>query len=396
METNTNTNTNARKDFETVKRDFETAYASGADYGKELIDLATAFAYSVINKVIDPQRKTAAAREEISDNGHNPALVSVKRGIKADLDLLEKTRYSVNAATALVFNIDGDISMEIVDADENRAAAAFCRQSLTDGIDLVQTAAAAILEQYKRVWIDIQSSPVYPYDDVEIPVSCFNEFIDCKRDMPNEYCTMLDGTEKPYATALYMDMRYKVRRLSKKVYIRETDSAAYSDEYTTAAREVFRAVRAAVAESRAVQIDPRNGYSYIEDLTADGLDTIYYRLSRYADLGGYDNNGLYTADKETARDYNDLLTALNLTARQAEIVRLRMQGKGYKAIATYLGVSYQAVQNTLAKVQKKAVAIGLTAPDKIDLEIDRPAAPMTAYATFTTPTGKTYTTAPRR
>ena len=113
-------------------------------------------------------------------------------------------------------------------------------------------------------------------------------------------------------------------------------------------------------------------------MTADGLDVIYFRLHKYADLGGYAHNGQdgdrlpgspagfgqggthYTADRQTVTDYNAIMERLNLTDRQAVILRLRMQGKGNKAIATYLGVTYQAVQNTLAKIQKKAVAIGLT------------------------------------
>ena len=45
------------------------------------------------------------------------------------------------------------------------------------------------------------------------------------------------------------------------------------------------------------------------------------------------------------------------------IVRLRMQGNGYKAIASYLGVTFQAVQNAMKKVQAKAEKIGFT-PEK--------------------------------
>ena len=98
----------------------------------------------------------------------------------------------------------------------------------------------------------------------------------------------------------------------------------------------------------------------MEELTPDGLETIYRRLGKFADLGGYDCNGLYNTDAQTVADYDALVEKLELTDRQAVIVRLRMQGKGNKAIATYLGVTYQAVQNTLAKIQRKAAKIGLT------------------------------------
>lgn len=320
------------KDFEQVKRDFETAHASGKDYGPALLDLSTVFAYSVVNKCIDPQRKAAADRDTISDNGQNPAMIALKRGIAADRRTLYNTAAAANAATRCTLNKDGDPVTETVDSDAAAALAALVGETLSDGIDLIQTAAVALLEQ------------------------------------------AADHADGPG----WLDKPYTVRRLSRKVYIKETDSAAYRDDTTTPAQEVYRAVRRAVQESRAVQTDPRNGYTYIEDLTADGLDVIYYRLQKYADLGGYAHNGQagdrlpgspagfvqggghYTADRQTVMDYNAIMAKLNLTDRQAEVLRLRMQGKGYKAIATYLGVTQRAIAKTVEQVQKKAVAIGLT------------------------------------
>ena len=156
----------------------------------------------------------------------------------------------------------------------------------------------------------------------------------------------------------WLDSKYTARRLSRRVYIRLDDSAAYRDDETTPIQEVYREVRRAIQNSRAIATDPRNGYSYLEELTADGLDTIYFRLQKYADLGGYNADGLYTTDRQSVADYETIIEKLELTDRQAQIVRLRMQGKGYKQIATYLGVTFQAVQNAMKKVQAKAEKIG--------------------------------------
>lgn len=301
--------------FETVKRNYETALAQGKDTTQELTALATAVAYSVINKCIDPQRKAAAQRDTISNNGFNPAMVSLKRGIAADLATLDNLRTAADKATRTAYNADGDMVTETADKDAEKAVAALIGETLSDGIDLVQAAALAILEQ------------------------------------ATEHAA--DGGE-------WLDAPHTVRRLSRRVYIRTEDSAAYRDNETTPIQEVYRAVRQTVQNSRAVQTDPRNGYSYIEDLTADGLETIYYRLHKYADLGGVDCNGNYTTDRQSMADYETLVARLDLTDRQAQILRLRMQGHGNKAIASYLGVTYQAVQNTLAKVQRKAQSIGLT------------------------------------
>lgn len=309
------TTTETRKDFDTVKRQFEQAHASGNDYAAPLYDLATAVAYSVLNKCLDPQRKTAADRDAVSNNGNNPGLLAVKRGITADRRTLDSTSTLADRSTRVTFNADGDAVTVTADKEAEKALAVVLRERLTDGIDLVQEAAAAILEQ---------------------------------------------AAEHADPAAPWLDVPYNVRRLSRRVYIRQDDSAAYRDETTTPIQEVYRAVRKAVQDSRATQTDPRNGYSYIEELTADGLDVIYHRLQKYADIGGYDCNGLYTADRQTAADYETIVERLELTDRQAVVVRLRMQGKGNKAIATYLGVTPQAVQNTLAKIQRKAAKIGLT------------------------------------
>lgn len=308
------TTTETRKDFETVKRNFEQAFASGRGYSTELLDLSTAVAYSVLNKCLDPQRKTAVDREQVSDNGQNPALLAVKRGIAADRRTLDSTKTLADRSTRITFNTDGDAVTVTADKEADRALGVVLRERLTDGIDLVQEAAAAILEQ---------------------------------------------AAEHADPAAPWLDSKYTVRRLSRRVYIQAEDSAAYADAETTPIQEVYRAVRKAVQDSRATQTDPRNGYTYIED-SENGLETIYYRLHKYADLGGYNCDGNYTADRQTVEDYETTVARLDLTDRQAQVLRLRMQGKGYKAIATYLGVTQRAIAKTVEQVQKKALALGLT------------------------------------
>lgn len=259
-------------------------------------------------------------------------MLQLRRGIAFDRRTLDNTAAAADRATRITFTADGDAVTEVADKTAAAALAALVGETLSDGIDLVQEAAAALLEQ------------------------------------------AADHADGPG----WIDRPFTVRRLARKVYIRETDSAEYRDDETTPAQEVYRAVRRAVRNSAAVQTDPRNGYTYLDELTADGLDTIYRRLGKYADLGGYARNdndpdrlpgspaGLsggcshYTADRQTVMEYNALVAQLKLSDRQADVLRLRMRGYGQRAIATYLGVTPQAVQNTLAKVQRKAVAIGLT------------------------------------
>lgn len=308
----------AAKDFAALLADFETAYASGNDYTAPLYTLATAAAHSTLKKCIDPQRKAATTKETVSNSGHSPALVAVKRGIMSDFATLDNMAAAMAAAYAWKYNADGEIVSDVVDPAAEKAATALQGETLSDGIDLVHTAAMAILEQAAE-----------------------------------------------HATAPgWMEKTYTVRRLSRKVLIKSEDSAKWEEEETSPIREVYRAIRREVQNSRAMQTDPRNGYLYIEDVTADPdstqLETIYRRLHKWADLGGYTHTGEYTADAQTAADYETILSALNLSDRQATIVRLRMSGYGYTAIGTYLGISFQAVQNAMYKVQKKCEKIGFT------------------------------------
>lgn len=300
--------------FEQVKRDFETAHASGGDYAPQLLNLSTAIARSVVRKCLDPQRKTAGEQYKVSDNGINPAIDDLRRGIAADVNLLDLTTANADKATKATFDENGDFVTVTADKDAETALNALMGNTLSDGMDLVQTACAALLEQAAE-----------------------------HADGPG-----------------WLDRPYTMRKLSRRIYIRLEDSAAYKDEQTAPIQEVYRAVRRAIQDSRAIQVDPRNGYTYIEDLTVDGLDTIYYRLQKYADLGGYNVNGNYTADMRTAADYDTILAHLDLTVRQAEVLRLRMQGRGFKAIATYLGVDVSNIKRTVKQIQKKAWGIGLT------------------------------------
>lgn len=305
--------------FAELLRTYETAHASGADTTNALYALASACALSVVKKCIDPQRKTAAERETVSNGGQNAALVAVRRGIMADLALLDSLTAAHNAAYVLRYNKAGELVQEVADQAAEKVATALQGETLSDGLDLVNAAVVAILEQ-----------------------------------------TEAHAT----AAAGWMETPYNIRRLSRRVVIKADDTAKWEEVETSPIREVYRAVRREVQNSRAMQTDPRNGYLYIEDTAADPdsdkIETIYRRLHKWADLGGYTHTGDYTADAQTAADYESVLTALNLTARQAQIVRLRMSGYGYKAIATYLGVNEAGIKVQMRRLREKCENIGFS------------------------------------
>ena len=327
----TTTDTAAADRFAAMLRAYEAAAATGADTAAPLYTLAAACALSVLRKCIDPQRQTAATRENVSNNGISPALVSVRRDIVADLAYLEKLTAAHNAAYAMRYNEHGEMVQEVVNKAAEKAAAALQVETLGDGLDLVNAAVVAILEQTA------------------------------------EHATAAPG---------WMEQPYTLRRIRRRVLVRADDTAAWEEVETTPIREVYRAIRREVQNSRAMQTDPRNGYSYIEDTAADpdsnATETIYRRLHKWADLGGYtmtghydehgnaSRGGQYTTTTAAVADYNSILSALNLTERQAQIIRLRMSGYGLESIGSYLGVHYTTVQKTLVRLRAKCEKVGFS------------------------------------
>lgn len=325
------TDTAAADRFAAMLRAYETAAATGADTAAPLYTLAAACALSVLRKCIDPQRQTATQRQTISNSGLSPALSAVRRDIVADLAYLEKLTAAHNAAYVLRYNADGDMVQEVADKAAEKAAAALQGETLGDGLDLVNAAAVAILEQTA------------------------------------DHMTAAPG---------WMETPYTLRRIRRRVLVRADDTAAWEEVETTPIREVYRAIRREVQNSRAMQTDPRNGYSYIEDTAADpdsnATETIYRRLHKWADLGGYtmtghydehgnaSRGGQYTTTAAAFTDYSATLAALNLTERQATIIRLRMSGCGYQAIATHLGIREDNVRLTLRRLREKCEKVGFT------------------------------------
>lgn len=306
--------------FEMLKVEFECAYAADAHSirtGEAAMNLAAAAAKSVVRKLIDPARASAPARESVSNSGCNPMMDRLRRDIASDFAALVNLYAASAASRRIRANKDGEAVSDIVDKGAEAVADALIRECLNDGIDLVQEAALALLEQ---------------------------------------------AAEHANAHG-WLDAPYTRRKLSKRVYVSTAAAPEYREEETTPMREVYRAVRRAVASSRAVQTDPRYGYTYAEDITEDGLDTILYRSGRYADVGGYDCNGNYTGDVSTLRDMDALVARMGLTDRQARVLELRMRGYSLEAVAAHVGTSKGAIARAVTGLREAAIAAGIAAAE---------------------------------
>lgn len=304
--------------FETLLVNFCNEYRKDSNSEKftaVATDLATAVAFSVLRKCLDPQAKSGKP----SNSGCNPQLDEVKRSIYRDTNTLKNIDYSCKKAFVTVYSEDGDRQTKTADSDYRYAYNKLTQQTLGDGLDLVNTAIVSLLDE----------------------------------------CTKVDTT-----TENFLETAYTVRRLKKKVWIKVEDSVnGWETVETSPIREVYKAVRREVANNRSLNIDPSNGYMYLEDLARDEESneetTIYRRLNKFSDLAGNvtDFNGAVkfeTVDGASVTDYDTMIERLELTTRQAQVLQLRMSGYGCVAIGTYLGVKEESVISVLKTIQQKA------------------------------------------
>lgn len=316
------TTTTETRNFTDLLRQYEKEYnndKTSVAFSNVLDELATAVAYSVIKKCLDPQRK-GRKDGQVSNSGCNTQLDEVKRSIYRDKNTLANIDYSCKQAFVTVYNEDGDRQTKTKDSDYRYAYNKLSQQTLGDGLDLVHVAMVALLDESEKA----------------------------------------DRTKENF-----LENTYNVRRLKKKIWIKSDDSInGWETVETSPIKEVYKAVRREVANNRSLNIDPSNGYLYLEDLATDEESneetTIYRRLNKFSDLAGNvtDFNGAVkfeTVDANSVTDYDTMVEKLELTARQAKILELRMGGYGYVAIATYLGVNEKSVRDVLKTVQKKAI-----------------------------------------
>ena len=316
---NTNkANTQNKATFADLLRNYELQVVNKQthtkDYLQALEDLAKATTYSVLKKCID--------------TSNNKALIQVKRDIAKDSALLKNTQYAILNSESYGYNENGDYIVSIIDKQLDHDLKTMLNTSLGDGLDLVHDCMLSIIEETNKA-----------------------------------------KQRNQVLSVGFLEEKYQVTRLKKKVYIKLEDSKnGFETVETTPIQETYKTVRRAINSSKAIQSDARNGYTYLEDLAIDEEtqteERIYRRLPKYADLGGYatDFNGantLYSADSQTVEDIETLIELLELSKQQLEIVNLRLRGYGYKAIATYMGVRNDNIRNQLKRIQEKAIKIGL-------------------------------------
>lgn len=316
--------------YEEFLRRYEWAYYMSSDYSAELHQLATVCTFSVINKLLDPTGRTATVptaggryrddytpvegKKEKKVPSYNGQMSRIKFSTIDDLRLLENTTYAVENSTVLKLDSAGEyIREKVINKRLAKSVNKLISCALSDGYDIIHEATLAILEE------------------------------STKHATPDR-----GWIEAPYA-----------RRKPTHVVYKDDSEIGYTWEMVTPIQMVYRRIRRYVQSVRSVKFDPKNTFLYIDSTDPETLEKIYFRIGRYIDMGAETDVG-YTVNAHYVDTYRDILSRLNLTDRQAEIIRHRMRGEGFRQIGSRLGVSAQAVLNAMKKVQAKAEKIGFT------------------------------------
>ena len=226
--------------------------------------------------------------------------------------------------------------------------------------DLLYMLAKAIVSACAKKCIQMDSAHQPEYQELVIQIEA-DYFASISGRTDIAFCDGIDLIQEAVCLLLeqamahgpdvgWLDRPYTIRTIASRALIKEADTEGYQEEITTPLQECYRTIRRTINSYQ--NSHSTHGSLSLDSLDSSQLDALYIACSKYTDP----NKTLDTAKW----DYEDLLHALNLTARQERIVTLRMQGYGYQAIATYLGISKSTVTRTLDRLKDKCMAMGIS------------------------------------
>jgi len=259
------------------------------------------------------------------------------------------------------------------DIERKQDAVPQTETTLSDGLSIVFTAAEQILCQARR---QAEQGAFFTVSYMDADGRQHSARYETRQaaERAAEQAQATIQVTGAYKVPFNFNRAYSVFTIDRRVYIQSADSAAWSHKQTATSTEVKKAVRREIANNRALVTDPKNKYCYLMEMvqaTADengeqlATEMIYRRQMKYmqaVDVVTYSGHsgrrqattGGASVNEQTVKTYTELISAMNLTTSQAEVLKYRLQGYGYKAIAQARGVSDKAVKKAVQQIQIKA------------------------------------------
>lgn len=165
---------------------------------------------------------------------------------------------------------------------------------------------------------------------------------------------------------------YKEFDIDKRVIIQRDDSAKKREFTRIPAKVVYQKLREYIVSNRGVRVDEK--HVFIEEIVQNENGTeeqLFHRLKNGMQYAYYDYTEMHENTCNLLHASIVIQAFLDtLSAKEQKVLGLRMQGHGYKAIASYTGVTQRAIAKTTHSLQKKAEKAGLLEIAKIPTEID--------------------------
>lgn len=156
-----------------------------------------------------------------------------------------------------------------------------------------------------------------------------------------------------YLFSTFCAEKHEIPYISSRVKIYNSESASVEmkmfSPYQLASRKLRKYVNSHVCPDVR-----RQKAVYLDGMTETEIDGITYTERLYYEIDIAENNAPTEKTLETCKTISDYIAEMQLTDSQKEVLKLRLQGYGYRAIATYRGTSPQAVLNMLNKIAQKA------------------------------------------
>lgn len=329
-------NAEAASGLELLKQWFELGEGT-PNWEDSLYRLGLTAAGSTAKKLADPQNRAdlKPTADGASNSGQNPKMLALRRDVYADYHTAAvNLPLMVDRAYGVKWKQNGEAETEVIDRRAADAVDAMIADTIGDGLPVVHDGVVKLLELYREAEAAGQIGRGW------------------------------------------MDEPQTLRRPSRRVYL-PGDNVEWVEEELSPVRQVFRACRKGVADTAAAKADPRCKYTYIAEVVRDGeaaddtaADEIYRRMDKFSDIGG-ETMGIYSASEYGAWELETVMELLNLTARQAEIVRRRYAGQSVKAVAASLSVSPQAIYDHMRRLSEKCARLGFMPSEAAQRRMDR-------------------------
>ena len=296
-------------------------------YGTATTTIAKAITYNLIKKLIEVAQKTPKDGTSYSNISYDKTMENIRIGLIMDFVRLDKVNYSDYNGTFAVLDKNGNIKCKVSDSALNKAIDDNIKDSLSDGMDILDEVVTALLEEVRKA----------------------------------------ENFSVGYFFSTVTDRKLKSGKVYAKNGKKEIEWISYE---ITPIQRVYRKARAYIQSNKALKTII-NGFSYIEGVSLDEdsgkAEQIFYRLNKYStlcekivDFNGKEYAVITSAElvDEWDKVLADFISKTNIDQKYIDLIEMRKDKNTLVDIGYKMGVTSKTVERMLTQLKKIAVDNG--------------------------------------